>query len=254
MSSLQATTSQIVLHPFVSQNLKILSTTLGRDKVYRLVQNFARFLAWVLLLRGNKIEAARWNALKSHLALGRKLLRLAKPIEHLQAALRALQAPSENGESLLQVARQLCYFLYLSYDAFVWANTVKFFPLQPSTAARVNKAANRYWLAGILFSITHSLLKAGRLANESKALRAPIMREKSVGDEAQRELQLNKVEAARAATRYQFAMDCIDVWLPAAGAELINASDGFLGVCGMITSYMSLRSQWSSLNPASKSQ
>jgi len=84
--------SQVILHPVVSQGLKVLSTTLGRDKVrvqsrwnitwwfnvyapfkvYRAIQNFARFYAWLLLSSGNKADATKWNALKSHLALGRK--------------------------------------------------------------------------------------------------------------------------------------------------------------------------------------
>ena len=41
-------------------------------QTYRAVQYFSRFLAWYLLSNGHKIEAARWNALKNHLALGRK--------------------------------------------------------------------------------------------------------------------------------------------------------------------------------------
>lgn len=64
--------SQVILHPLVSQSIKVLATTLGRDKIYRAVQYFARFFAWVLITRGNKLEAARWNSLKNALASGRK--------------------------------------------------------------------------------------------------------------------------------------------------------------------------------------
>ena len=64
--------SQLVFHPVVSQSLKLLATTLGRDKLYRTIQYFARFFSYVLLVRGYKIEAARWNAMKTALAGGRK--------------------------------------------------------------------------------------------------------------------------------------------------------------------------------------
>lgn len=95
--------SQVILHPVVSQGLKILSTTVGRDKVRvqsrrdltqwfngyaplkvcRAAQNFARFYAWLLLSSDNKADATKWNALKSHLALGRKCaLRLVSYILH----------------------------------------------------------------------------------------------------------------------------------------------------------------------------
>lgn len=50
-------------------------------------------------------------------------MRLGKPIEHLQAALRAAQSPSELGEQLATIGRQLAYFGYLTYDAIVWVST-----------------------------------------------------------------------------------------------------------------------------------
>ena len=49
-------------------------------QVCRAVQYFARFFAWLLLSRGYKIQAARWDALKAHLALGRK--RESESLEH----------------------------------------------------------------------------------------------------------------------------------------------------------------------------
>ncbi|EMD41747.1 hypothetical protein CERSUDRAFT_79384 [Gelatoporia subvermispora B] len=234
--------SQLILHPVTSRSLKVLGTTLGRDKLYRAVQYFARFLAWALLSRGLKIEAARWNALKSHLALARKLLRLGKPLEHLQAVMRALQTSGETGEQIATIGRQLGYFGYLTLDTFVWANTVKFFNLKPSTAEKVNKNANRFWFAGILFSITHSLLKAGRLANEIKKLQGSAWSEK--GAEVERNDKLRDLRSAREATRYQFTLDMLDIWLPAANIGLVNFNDGILGLCGLITSLMALRQQW----------
>lgn len=105
-------------------------------------------------------------------------MRLGKPVENLQGALRAFYGTSPAAEQILTIAKQLSYFGYLSHDALVWvrdsflatphqtytrgslqANTVKFFNLAPSTAARVNKTANRFWLSGILLSILHGLLK-----------------------------------------------------------------------------------------------
>lgn len=41
-------------------------------KVYRALQYFARFYAWLLLSSNSGADAAKWNALKFHLALGRK--------------------------------------------------------------------------------------------------------------------------------------------------------------------------------------
>ncbi|KAJ3558037.1 hypothetical protein NM688_g1146 [Phlebia brevispora] len=241
-ASMTSVAAQVVLHPVVSQSLKVWSTTVGRDKTYRAVQYFSRFLAWYLLSRGYKIEAARWNTLKSHLALGRKLMRLGKPLEHLQAALRALGATGPAVETITTVARQLSYFGYLTNDALVWANTVKVYNFKPSTAARINKLANQFWLAGILFSITFGLLKAGRLANEAKQLQSGPWTEKGV--EAEREIQLKGIAKARDDARHQFIIDLLDIWVPATTLGLVNLNDGIVGIFGVISSVMALKKQW----------
>ena len=47
-------------------------------------------------------------------------MRLGKPLEHLQAALKAATAPGPAIEQLTTIGRQLGYFGYLSNDALVW--------------------------------------------------------------------------------------------------------------------------------------
>lgn len=39
------------------------------------------------------------------------------------------------------------------------ANSIKFITLKPETSQKVQKISNRFWLAGILFSLTHGILK-----------------------------------------------------------------------------------------------
>jgi hypothetical protein len=125
--------------PGASPLTAVLLTRCARRQVYRAAQNLARIIAYLFLVRGNAVSAARWTALKAHLALGRKracswlcrcvhaaethaVLQLGKPLEHLQAALRAYQTAglASSGEQAMLVLRQLCYFGYLTYDALVW--------------------------------------------------------------------------------------------------------------------------------------
>jgi hypothetical protein len=107
------------------------------------------------------------------------VLRLGKPLEHLQAALRASQNTAFFGEQVTTIGRQLAYFGYLSYDTAIWvrvptllihrweltagsmsqANAIKFIKLDSDTAAKINRTSNRFWFAGILFSIIHAVLK-----------------------------------------------------------------------------------------------
>jgi peroxin-11B len=238
--------SQVILHPTATATLKVLSTTLGRDKIYKAVQDFARFYAWYLISGGHKVDAVPWNALKGHLGTARKLFRLGKPFEHLQAALRAAQSTGDFKEQLTTIARQLSYFGYLTYDAVVWANAVKFITLKPVTSQKVQKLSNRLWLSGILFSITHAVFKAGRLTKEAREIRG--LDEKNLGLDNARDSRLRVLHAIRVATRHQFIIDILDVWTPAASLGLVNINDGVLGIFGFISSFLSLRSHWLAVN------
>jgi len=240
--------SQIILHPVVSQSIKVWATTVGRDKTYRAVQYFARFLAWYLIRRGYTVEGLRWNNLKSTLASGRKLMRLFKPLEHLQAALRATQMATTAPEQITTIGRQLGYAGYLTYDMLVWAHAIRFVTFTPERANKVNKTSLRFWLAGIAFSIAHGILKAGRLANEAKALRNSSGEKSSLGDDAAKRARLSVIATQREATRYQLILDTLDFWLPASSLGLVNISDGLAGILGFITSVMALKTQWAAVN------
>ncbi|KAF9456539.1 peroxisomal biogenesis factor 11 [Collybia nuda] len=237
--------SQVILHPLVSQGLRFGSTTLGRDKTYRALQYLARFLAWYLVTKGQNLEAARWAALKVHLATARKLMRLGKPLEHLQAALRASLTSAPSLEQITTISRQVGYFGYLAYDSIVWASAIKFLNLNPDTTKRVAKISNRFWLAGILFSITHSVLKIVRLNAEVHKLQASKKwSEKDLGEETQREAKLSAVQTSKAVTRQQLIVDVLDIWIPATGADVVTVNEGTLGVFGFITSVIGMSTQW----------
>ncbi|PPR00649.1 hypothetical protein CVT24_000872 [Panaeolus cyanescens] len=241
--------SQVILHPAVSQGLKYGGTTLGRDKLYRAIQYFSRFYAWHLLNKGDKVEAARWAALKAHLGTARKLMRLGKPLEHLQAALRATLSAGPVEETITTIARQLGYVGYLSYDAIVWAQSIKLVNLSQETAQRVAKRAFQFWFAGIVFSLIHGVLKASRLSKEAELLkRSASQGEKDLGDVAAKETRLNAIAAARKSNQQQLLIDILDVWIPATGAGLLNINEGALGIFGLISSLLGAKAQWIAVN------
>lgn len=234
----------VIFHPNVSRSVKLWSTTVGRDKTYRLIQYFSRFLAFHLVARGNVDLAARFNALKSALGSGRKMMRLFKPVEHLQAAVKATMAAENPIEQFTTIGRQLSYFGYLSLDMIVWLNAIKFLRLTPEKAKKVNQTSQRFWLTGIAFSIICGLSKTARLAQDIQKLKAGTS-EKAVVDEADRKVQIKTIAKARDATRYQLIIDGLDIWFPITGLELASLNDSTLGIFGVITSIMALRLNWS---------
>lgn len=122
------------------------------------------------------------------------MLGLAKPVEHLQAALRATQTTGPLGEQLTTVARHLAYSLYLAYDAIVWANAIKFINLSPEKVQRANKTSNRLWLSGITLSIINAAFKTHRINAEISRLQHPTADEK-VSSAVDREVKLRGLEA-----------------------------------------------------------
>lgn len=65
--------SQVLLHPALVSTIKVSHTTVGRDKLYRAIQYFSRFLSWYLFRKGySKETVARFGAIKSSLGTGRK--------------------------------------------------------------------------------------------------------------------------------------------------------------------------------------
>jgi hypothetical protein len=85
------------------------------------MQPDGRHSSHILVLRGN-VRCFTCNAQVAICLMirTRLVLRLGKPMEHLQAALRAALASGPPAEQILAIGRQLGYFGYLTYDTLVW--------------------------------------------------------------------------------------------------------------------------------------
>ncbi|KAM0751347.1 peroxisomal biogenesis factor 11 [Meredithblackwellia eburnea MCA 4105] len=234
-----AAVHQLVLHPFISQSLKVGSTTVGRDKLYRTIQYTARFLAWYCLRKGYTTETvARLSALKSTLGLSRKLMRIGKPLEHGQAAIKALDV-SDPVLKFTALGRQLGYAGYLYHDMLAWAHTAKVYPFAPETIKKINDRAAKLWLTGILFSIVSSIYKLLGLRKKEALARRVGPSEK----ETDRKASLKAIRVQQGAVRYQLVQDLLDSLLPSGSLGYHHLDEGVLGIAGTITSIMGLRTQ-----------
>ncbi|WVQ82387.1 hypothetical protein IAT38_004515 [Cryptococcus sp. DSM 104549] len=258
MSSLAA---DLILHPKLSQSLAVLATTVGRDKVYRLIQYLSRLIAWSLLRRGKVDTAARWEGLKNGIAQGRKVMRIFRNAEFLQSSVNLAQRPitSLRGPAqisqLAQIGRQLGYFGFFTSDTIVWLNSVGFLRLDKETTARFQRYMYRSWFTGILLSLLSSSASLVKLRADSRrfALGAEIAKresgdEKSAEDSAREATERRERGRALLAQRQsilsQLVSDSFDIWIPATALGYANLSEGALGALGATTSYMGLQTQW----------
>jgi peroxin-11B len=150
----------LVYHPTVSHYLKFVATTVGRDKLLRTLQYFARFYAWYLLrTNGTRAEIAPYDAIKKSFGQARKLLRVGKNVEHFRAAAVAFDSLSANAnkasfDPVLQYAtlgRQLGYAGYLTADMLTVPNTLGI--KKWSGAQRAGREAYRFWAMGLACSV-----------------------------------------------------------------------------------------------------
>ena len=153
----------LVYHPTVAHYIKFLSTTVGRDKLLRTIQYFARFYAWYLLrTNGSPAEIAPWEALKKQFGLVRKVMRSGKNVEHLKAA--AVAADAKTMDPILRYAtigRQLGYAGYLSFDL---ATLLDALGVRKSARAKMlQREAYRFWAMGLLCSVVAQVYSLYRL-------------------------------------------------------------------------------------------
>jgi hypothetical protein len=147
----------VIYHPAVAHYLKFVATTVGRDKLLRTLQYFARFYAWYLL-RTNRPQTAiqPWEAVKKQFGLVRKVLRAGKNVEHFKAA--AVAADNKTMDPVLRytaVGRQLGYAGYLTMDLATLLDATGI--RKTASAKKFGEQAYRFWAAGISCSVVAQL-------------------------------------------------------------------------------------------------
>lgn len=237
--------SQIIFHPLISSSLKVGSTTVGRDKLYRTIQYFSRFLVWYFQKYGyDKQTILRYDNLKSALGLSRKLMRLGKPLEHLQAALKATKELSDPILGICGIGRQISYAIYLFNDMLIWAAKIKFITIDKSDLALVNKRAAQFWMAGISLNLISGIYKHHQV--QCKLARAKKANKQNVDGQPEKEekrSQIQSIQTQVLAVRLQLLQDFCDILSPSSTLGYHSLNDGVIGGAGVISSLLGLRSQ-----------
>ena len=162
----------------------------GRDKVLRTIQYFARFYAWYLYRTNNPTSAIQpWTVVKNQFSLTRKILRAGKFVEHIRAGSEIYDAAvkSSNGDKItqyLQVLRQIGYAGYLFFDLMTLLDAMGV--KKDPRAKNVQATAYRFWLTGLTASALAGVYNTYRLRERVQAV-----------DEKDAEAKVEKVKIAR---------------------------------------------------------
>ncbi|KAG9253732.1 peroxisomal biogenesis factor 11 [Emericellopsis atlantica] len=225
----------LVYHPSVAHYLKFLSTTLGRDKLLRTIQYFARFYAWYLL-RTNATPAAiaPWTATKKQFGLVRKFLRIGKNIEHLKAAATATDAKSMDPVlRYTTVGRQLGYAGYLTFDAGTVLDAAGIRKWEG--AKRLQTEAYRFWAMGLTFSVVAQVYTLWKLKQREAKV------DKKDGEGV---VESKRITVERAVSKMQLTSDLCDLTVPLSALAWVNFDDGVVGLAGTVSSLIGVYNQW----------
>lgn len=147
---------------------RYLATTLGRDKLLRLVQYASQVCSWFLRIRG--LDLAGCNRIKGHMALTRKVLRLGKTVDFWFAALDATKRAGTTGFAVPQFAsitKSLSLMCYCTLDAATIPEAMGF-PVRKHTK-KLQKQAIGFWCLAIVCSLVvrvHTLYTSPKVKKE----------------------------------------------------------------------------------------
>ncbi|CAK7221775.1 Peroxisomal membrane protein PMP27 [Sporothrix curviconia] len=234
----------LVFHPTVAHYLRFAATTVGRDKLMRTVQYFARFYVWYRLrTNATTAEVAPWAALKAVLGKARKLLQAGKNLEHFKAAVAASQDPKLTtaavGTPLLRyatVGRQLSYASYLTIELVLLPETLGVRKLgDRALATRLKRESTRLWTAGLLCSVVAQVFTLRRL----QAREARIDRKDGEGV-----VESKRIAKERSAGHLQLFCDVCDLTNTTSSLGWTSFDDGVVGLAGAASGIVGIYNQW----------
>ncbi|GAW13993.1 hypothetical protein ANO14919_033850 [Xylariales sp. No.14919] len=229
----------LVYHPTVSHYLKFVATTVGRDKVLRLLQYFARFYSWYLLrTNATRAEIAPYEGVKKSFGQARKLLRVGKNVEHVKAAAVAFDSitTAKSGDPVLKYAalgRQLGYAGYLTADMLTVPATLNI--RQWDGAKRAGREAYRFWTIGLACSVVAQLYTLHQLRQREAKLDLK---------EGEGVVEAKKIALERYSSRLQLLSDLCDLTIPTSALGWTSFDDGFVGLAGTVSSLIGIIGQW----------
>ncbi|KAF9155601.1 Peroxisomal membrane protein PMP27 [Linnemannia schmuckeri] len=225
--------------------LKYTATTVGRDKIYRAVQYFSRFLAWYLLRQGaTKETVARFNNLKKTLGLSRKLMRFGKPVEHIDNAVKATSVKDEFLR-FSTIGKQLAYAGYLTLDGIIFIDGSGAYKFK--NIKKYSELASRFWLAGIVFGFIGGLYKTRQIQIRREAA-ARGLAHSSESEKSHARTELKAIAKEQYSVNKQLLQDGLDMLIPATGLGYLSLDDGAVGLIGTATAIMGAQSQWAKVN------
>ncbi|ORZ37702.1 peroxisomal biogenesis factor 11 [Catenaria anguillulae PL171] len=231
---------------------KYTATTVGRDKLYRLIQYLSKFLAHRLLTldaKANKDTIDKLTKLVKHLSLSRKLMRIGRPLEYAQNLLTNVPATKDPVIRYCLIGKNMLLTVWMGYDFLAWAQGVGLW--KSTDAKRMQERTNRFWFAGLACGLVSTVYQIH--VNMSKYVRFACVRLLSLSRfRSMLSTHLltypRSVYSTRSKLLRQIFQELLDILVPAKGLGYHSLSDGVIGLTGALTSAMGAQAQWNKVH------
>lgn len=226
--------------------LKWLELTTGRDKVYRFVAYFSKFV--VQQMKQNNISPDWQERLTkggSTIGQTRKLIRFFRSLEYLQEFLKSIQLRDDT-EKYISMFKNLSLGIWMAADHAQWLHKAGYLKLNDSIK-RIDEIHSKSWFWGLAAGILLCAYKMKLIADEQNNVQDQL---RSTGGNvsAASNKQLAALEDKRNKQIQGIIKNSIDIVIPAARLNWLPVSDGTVGLAGTITSIIGMYDTW----PASK--
>ncbi|KNE57212.1 hypothetical protein AMAG_02953 [Allomyces macrogynus ATCC 38327] len=227
----------------IARITKYTATTTGRDKVYRFIQYFSRFLAFRLLAadpKGNKELASKITKLVKHLSLSRKLMRIGRPLEYFLNIMNGIATQKDEFIKYCLIGKNAALSVWMVFDFLAWAQGVGLW--KSKNPELLSLRTNRFWITGLIFGLMSTWYQITGVLKRHLALQKVKAQNKLTAEDTLAEEKA--VHAASKKLARQVFQESLDILVPARGLKWVTLSDGFIGLSGALTSLMGAESQW----------
>lgn len=225
---------------------KFTATHAGRDKTYRLFQYGLKFVVYHLKQAEgyDKDFVKKLSKTSSTLSLSRKLFRIGKFVENYTAFVRALtDGKPVDVVKAVALVKALSGGLYLMHDSMQWLHESGAYKFESFDLKTIKDRRATFWLVMLTSGFVGNMFKLQKLAAQRKALKADADTSEA-GKRIEAQKKLAKTDADEFTARLDVVKTCLDIWIPLNALKYVESTDGWLGVCGMVTSSIGMYSAW----------
>ncbi|EJS41806.1 pex11p [Saccharomyces arboricola H-6] len=228
----------VVYHPSVTRFVKFLDGSAGREKILRLLQYLARFLA----VQNSSVLARQ---LQIQFTTVRKFLRFLKPLNHLQAAAKFYdnKLASDNVVRVCSILKNIFFAAYLSLDQINLLRILKLIPVTALTGKKVPRWSNWCWLFGLLSGLVMDLRKI-QTSHVQIATFLNANSQNQAGEKEDHKKALGKAYQDRYASLRRLFWDATDSFIVLNNLGYLSSNEEYVALSGVVTSILGMQDMW----------